>query len=1227
MRRYWLGFIVLVIIISGSSHADIPPPRRDIAEVRAVLAQAPKPPVNPRPLTILLVANRKDHGPHEHDYPRWMERWKVLLGGKQAGSGPVNLYGPAAQLPQDWGPGGVKVETANDWPTADQLARADLVVAFMGTGGIWNEAKLRDLNFLLHRGAGFVALHSAVIAEKLHAQPLADLLGLAWESDYTLFRHGPLDLKVATPDNPITKGLPERIHFEDETYWPLVGDSSRVTVLGTAEEPGKDGKLAPQPMFWTHTVGKGRVFNSILGHYTWTFDDPYFRVLVLRGMAWAAGESPYRFDPLVLVGARTTDQKAVAAAKPPVAAPVAPDAKDPNLLLWLDASDPATVTKVPDGRVSAWANRAKQVGGKLTSAGAQQPVYVLQGLGGRPALRFDGVDDLLRNTSFGQSAQAWTVAIVTAPRSNAGQFRALLATNRPGQNDYQSGFNIDLGPGETSAFISINLEGIKAGGAANLRTESAPFGEGQIILLSTGEGSSRLWVNGTEEEARPAGDAATVMDELRLGGRFYLGQERGFFHGDISEVLIYRTPLSDAQRAGLTAHLLQKYGLNIKQTTTVVLDPWDYLPAYDWGATRKPLAPIDEAVAHAQANPKARMALEAKFIEVLADPANTTASKDFACRRLAIIGSAASMPTLAKLLSDQTLSNMACIALERIPDAAAEQALRQALSRLPAKLRVGVIDALGNRRSQAAVGDLAPLLADQEVAVREAAAAVLGKIGGPASAKALTRALDQTPAPARVTLAESCLRIAEQFRTAGQKAEALTLYERLRKPDVDQTTRVAATRGTILLRGTAGVPLLLEQLQGNDSRSQVMALLLIRHMEGSEVTRAIASQLGSLPPDKQAQVITTLADRNDPVAKPAILKATRSNQSAVRLAAVQALGRLGDVSDVPVLLELAGGSEKEIAAAAVGSLAALPGKNVDASLLQSVDRGDTRSRRAAIDVLGRRAYAPATVALIKHARGTEPSLRVAATQALGETASVGDVPTLVEILVQAKDPSEAEVADTALTAVYARIDERERWADALIAGLPKAQPAAKIALLQALSHHGGPKALQAVKAAVADPNPEVQDAAVMLLSDWATTEPADDLLAIARQSSNRTHRILALRGYLRMAGQADVPPSRRVAMCQVGLRLATRDDERRLALTALAGVPTAEALAVTLPFLSNANLKEEAGAAAVAIGQKLLPNQAASVAEAMDKVLKVVTSMDLLRQATELRWKANQMGR
>ena len=50
---------------------------------------------------------------------------------------------------------------------------------------------------------------------------------------------------------------------------------------------------------------KSRVFVCIPGHFMWTFDDPLYRILVLRGIAWAAGEQDVnRFNELALVGAR-----------------------------------------------------------------------------------------------------------------------------------------------------------------------------------------------------------------------------------------------------------------------------------------------------------------------------------------------------------------------------------------------------------------------------------------------------------------------------------------------------------------------------------------------------------------------------------------------------------------------------------------------------------------------------------------------------------------------------------------------------------------------------------------------------------------------------------------------------------------------------------------------------------------------------------------------------------
>ncbi len=91
----------------------------------------------------------------------------------------------------------------------------------------------------------------------------------------------------------------EPLQLYDESYWLLTGNPQNVTLFATSLE---DGEATPQ--IWSYEKGKGRVFVSIPGHYSWTFDDPIFRTLLLRGIAWSAQQPVDRFNELVSLGAR-----------------------------------------------------------------------------------------------------------------------------------------------------------------------------------------------------------------------------------------------------------------------------------------------------------------------------------------------------------------------------------------------------------------------------------------------------------------------------------------------------------------------------------------------------------------------------------------------------------------------------------------------------------------------------------------------------------------------------------------------------------------------------------------------------------------------------------------------------------------------------------------------------------------------------------------------------------
>ena len=191
------------------------------------------------------------------------------------------------------------VQTADDWPSAAQLKTADVLVFYQK--GSWTAERARDMDAFLARGGGAVYIHYAVDGGA-DAPGFAQRIGLAWQGGRSKFRHGPLELGFETGANhPIGRNF-TKARFHDESYWQLVGDPKRVTLLATGKEDGAD-----QPLFWTLEPGKGRVVVSIPGHFAWTFDDPLFRVLLLRGIAWAAREPVDRFNYLATPGARLKD--------------------------------------------------------------------------------------------------------------------------------------------------------------------------------------------------------------------------------------------------------------------------------------------------------------------------------------------------------------------------------------------------------------------------------------------------------------------------------------------------------------------------------------------------------------------------------------------------------------------------------------------------------------------------------------------------------------------------------------------------------------------------------------------------------------------------------------------------------------------------------------------------------------------------------------------------------
>ncbi len=317
-----------------------------------------------------------------------------------------------------------------------------------------------------------------------------------------------------------------------------------------------------------------------------------------------------------------------------------------------------------------------------------------------------------------------------------------------------------------------------------------------------------------------------------------------------------------------------------------------------------------------------------------------------------------------------------------------------------------------------------------------------------------------------------------------------------------------------------------------------------------------------------------------------VITATGDADPAVRLAALETLGRIGSSASVPVLVKTAAGDASDTQKAAKTALARVSGPGSDTAISKLAAEGDAKSRAVAIGALAARNDRASLPALLKYAAESDHAVSAAACAALGKLGTDNEIEGLARLALAGTPPG----ADAALQEVVGRARDKSAAAGKLIALVKTAQPQQMALLLETLTVLGGNDALAAISQSAASSNDEVKDAAIRALASWPDFAAVKPLLAIAADSNaKRAHSILAIQGVLRLAGSSDKEPAAaRVDAALAAMNAATRDEDKKLALSALASVPDAKAANAIRPFLSDPQFKAEAGQAGLTLAEALL---------------------------------------
>jgi HEAT repeat protein len=624
------------------------------------------------------------------------------------------------------------------------------------------------------------------------------------------------------------------------------------------------------------------------------------------------------------------------------------------------------------------------------------------------------------------------------------------------------------------------------------------------------------------------------------------------------------------------------------------------LESFAYSKNEDVLYRLREYILHHRNSETARADSEDRLLSFLEISKNLDA-KLAVCRQLRLIGSEKSVSFLEKMLIEDETTDMARYALEKIPGKEADRALLEGLAKLSGGAKIGIISTLGMRKSPPAVPELGFLLTGRETDVASAAAVALSRIANAEASEILLGAYDAAQAEFKDEIASALLPSTDGFMTARDLAAASRIYEKiLASPqNLPLVVRQTAFRGKLLAaEKSEAVKAILDVLSAGPSDLHEPAISLVSSLFDSSSIGSVCVLLPKLPAASQVQLLSVLTDYPSGPVLPSLIEAAKSILPSVRIAALRALSKAGDASVAPLLAERAAGGKGEERLAARQSLWTLPGREVDAAILFGILSSPHEALKNELvrAVAGRRIEAGKSL-LLDQAWALSGQNRIEAMRALRQLAAPADLPALLNLLLRFEDETAQEEAANTIATVARQIPDRLSRADAverlltpprdLTAG-KTSDPVKRCLLLKTLGKIGDDSSLPLVRAALDEENGDVVDAAVRALSDWPSSAARHDVLALARGSTNPTHKILALQAYVRMIGSEPYQaPENAVARLKEALELASRPEEKRLVLAALPTFACPDALRLAGSLLSDEEIKEEAQKAVEKISEKL----------------------------------------
>jgi len=587
-----------------------------------------------------------------------------------------------------------------------------------------------------------------------------------------------------------------------------------------------------------------------------------------------------------------------------------------------------------------------------------------------------------------------------------------------------------------------------------------------------------------------------------------------------------------------------------------------------------------------------RQKLVAALASTLAEKRAST-TKAIVLRELLHARGREAVAAVGTQLLDAELCEYATQALSSFGGAESASELRMALPKASGLVRRTVIRGLGEVRDAQSVPAVTEALTDPERDTRIVAADALAEIGSAASAAPLLKATEASAIMEKGLMYGACLRLVRRLTEDGKKAEAetfaLQLYAAAAEP-ANVHVRCVALARLSQTGGEKAIETIAAACRSENSRIATVGVRSAADMAGREM--AWLQSLANAKESTRARFVLEVGRNAGPATTTVLLAAMRDAAVPVRVAAIDAVKGDVDTDIVSALLPFLGDSDGNVRGTATKALRRVTNADLGSRLASAMTEAEATVKREIIGVLASRVDSDQADAVAAEIKSSDGGVRSSAIHALGVLGSAKHSTLLIEVVLGTSDGNERNAAGDALAKLARRSPERANVVSGVIAAANGAAPEGRAALIRVLGRIADGTCLDTVLKALGE-DENAKDAAVRALADWPEPDALDHLKRLVKEAEKPTHRVLALRGAVRLTDHQARERAREqlVADYRELMGLAERPDDRKMVLGAVAKVEHADALEMARAALDDKDLTAEAEAACLALADKLRRNK------------------------------------